>query len=204
MLISNLPPAWKCQRDTVIPSWTSTPFDASTSASSSPLAPLLPLLESPPQILNVAFRPLLPSVNLHPNAIMDITTLYIPTSTLDTPEIITFNNQINSFTSESAHVSHEPAGPMISSSRGWGVGEVERKGQKMVAHVLLYTWGSREEEREYKEAKDGRYESLFLEPLREAEKLGVKWEMVQVGLKPVKAAKEEEEKGNEKGACLMM
>ena len=100
-------------------------------------------------------------------------------------------------------MSHEPAGPMISSSQGWGVGEIERgeKGRKMVVHVLVHTWGSREEERGYKEGKHGEYERLFLKPLREVERLGVKLEMVQVGLEPVRV--KEKGDGERKGCCVM-
>lgn len=82
------------------------------------------------------------------------------------------------------------------------MGEVERKGNKMVMHVLLHTWGNREEERGYKAGKDGWYEILFLRPLREAEKLGVKWDMVQTGLEHVEV--EKKRAGQEKGGCCVM
>ena len=173
-------------------------------ASSSPFTPLLPLLDSPPQILNVAFRPLLSNVNLHPGAaITDITTLYIPADIADTPELAGFGRQMHGFSNESAHVSHGPAGPMISSSQGWGVGEIERgeKGRKMVVHVLVHTWGSRGKERGYKKEEDGEYERLFLKPLREVERVGVGLEMVQVGLEPVRV--KGKGGGERKGCCVM-
>ncbi|KAL2039798.1 hypothetical protein N7G274_007657 [Stereocaulon virgatum] len=198
--------SWKGTTNTVIPSWTSTPHDASKSTLSSPLMPLLPLLNSQPQTFNVAFRPLLSSVISHPTAITDITTLYIPTSLSENPQIASFNDRLQSFNNEAAHVSHESPGPMISSNRGWGVGEVEREGQKIVVHVVLHTWGSKEEERNYKNGKDGRYETLFLGPLREAKRLGVEWETVQVVLEPAKAEKggEGRSKEREKGGCHAM
>lgn len=96
-------------------------------------------------------------------------------------------------------MSHEPAEAMISSNRGWGVGEIEHGGggRKRVVHVLVHTWGSREEKRGYKEAEDEKYEGLFLEPLREVERLGVEWEMVEVGLEAVRVRErgDEERKG---------
>lgn len=98
---------------------------------------------------------------------------------------------------------HEPAGLMISSSRGWGVEAIERgeQGRKMVVHILVHTWRSREEERRYKEGKDGEYERLVLKPLREVERLGVTLEMVQVGLEPVRM----KEKGDgERKQCSVM
>ena len=100
-------------------------------------------------------------------------------------------------------MSHEPAGPMISSSRGWGVEEIGRgeHGRKTVVHILVHTWRSREEERRYKEGKNGEYESLFLKPLREVERLGVALEMVQVGLEPVRV----KEKGDgERKQCSVI
>ena len=188
-LTSYLSLAWKGTTNTVIPSWASAPRDASKSTPPSPLMPLLPLLNSQPRTFNVAFRPQLPSVNLDPTAITDIITLYIPTSLSENPQIANFNDLLHSFGLEAAYVSHSSPGPMIDSSRGWGVGEVERGGQKMVVHVVLHTWGSKEEERGYKDGEGGRYERLFLGPLREAKRLGVESETVQVGLEPVKVEK---------------
>ena len=167
--------------------------------------PLLPLLKSQPQTFNVAFRPSLASVNLRPTAITDITTLYIPASLSEDPQIANLDDSLHGFGSEAAYVSHSSPGPMRSSYRGWGVGEVERGGQKMVVHVVLHTWGSKEEERRYKDEKDGedgedaRYDRLFLGPLRKAKRLGVESETVQVGLEPVKVEKEGEGRGKKRG-----
>ena len=120
--------------------------------SSSLLTPLLPVLESLPQIFTVAFRPLLnPHTLLSPSneaPITDVTTLYIPASVREakTPELSELGKRMHAFGNEAAHVSHEAPGPMSASSRGLGVDLIERKGRKMVVHVLLHSWGSKEEE----------------------------------------------------------
>lgn len=64
----------------------------------------------------------------------------------------------------------------------------------MVVHILVHTWRSREEERRYKEGKDGEYERLVLKPLE-------RLEMVQMRLEPVLV--KEKEDGERKQRSVM-
>ena len=131
----------------------------------------------------------------------DIITLYIPAQ-LDDKELEVFARQIISFQTSFAHISHQPANEMIRASRGWGEEQVERgeKAGKMVMHVLLHTWKSKEIELRYKGREDGEYESMFLRPMRELGALGVEYEEEQVLLERVKA----EAARKEKSCCGLM
>lgn len=167
---------WKHDRQSEIPSWTSTP-DASTQP---PFTSLLGLLESPPQISNVAFRFPIAHVNLHPIVTpTDIFTFYIPVYVID-EQLATFNQVIRNFHSAFAHVSHEPSLEMLSAQSGWGLRVVDRggKGVKMMVFVSLHTWTSKDNELAYKNG--GEYERLFLKPLLGAEAFGVEWDEEQV------------------------
>ena len=134
---------------------------------------------------------------------IDITTLYIPVNVADTPAVTTFGKEMHDFSSMFAHVSHHgpPAGSMISSTRGCGVGDgIAREGKKMVVHVLMHTWKNLEEGRRYKKREGGEYEKCFLQPSKEVAKVGLEWEMVQSGLEPVKGVEE----GREGRNCSLM
>ena len=136
---------------------------------------------------NVAFRPLLSRVTLHPVVPpTDIITLYIPAQ-VDEKELGAFGRQIHSFHTSFAHVSHDPPKEMLSANRGWSQGLVERgeNGVKMMVHVLLDTWKSKGDELRFKNEGGGKYESMFLRPMREVEGLGVEYEEEQVLLEPV-------------------
>ena len=54
------------------------------------------------------------------------------------------------------------------------------KGVKMMVHVLLHAWKSKDDESRYKSKDADEYERLLLKPLREAERLGVEWNEEQV------------------------
>ena len=131
----------------------------------------------------------------------DIITLYIPAQ-VDDEELEAFARQIISFQISFAHISHGPTNEMIWSNRGWGEEQVERgeKAGKMVMHVLLHTWKSKEVELSYKGREDGEYESMFLRPMRELEALGLEYEEEQVLLEPVI----DEVARNEKCCCGLM
>lgn len=192
--------AWKSDGASEIPAWTSA-SDLSTPPSSSPLAPLLPLLASPPQILNLVLLPAFSGLNLQPETPpTDLITLYIPTD-IDDTELATFGRQIHDFQTSFAHVSHDDPLEMILGRRGWASGTVERgiEMKKMMVHVLVHEWKSKSDEQAYKEG--GQYEQLFLSPLREAERLGLEWELMQVFLEPIPEQRDEERKGR---SCELM
>lgn len=87
---------------------------------------------------------------------------------------------------------------MISANRGWGHEQVKRgeKAVKMVTHVLLHTWKSKEDELRYKGKEDGEYESIFLRPVRGAAALGLEYEEEQVLLEPIDGGAAKEEKSS--------
>lgn len=168
---------WKGDRESVVPSWTTMSDDGSTPSA---FAPLLPLLECPPEFQNLVFRPLLSAIG-HPHALpTDFITLFIPAQVSDDAKLALFGRQIHRFNNTFAHVSHEAAGEMIFASRGWSLGESEDGETKEVVHVLVHVWKNADDERRYKHGEDKKYERFLLEPLREAESLGVEWSEIRM------------------------
>ena len=84
---------------------------------------------------------------------------------------------------------------MLSGRRGWALREVEHGigKKKMMVHVLVHTWKSQNDEQTYKEGEQ--YETLFLSPLRKAERLGLEWELMQILLEPIHEQRVETGKG---------
>lgn len=116
----------------------------------------------------------------------DIITLYIPV-TISNAELANLDEQIGSF--EYSSISFSPGLPsdMVEVDSGWGLEEVDRgeKGVKMMVHVLLHTWHSKDVEFRYKSQTNDAYDRLLLKHLREAERLGVEWDVEQVLIEPV-------------------